>query len=223
MVAVSNTIDIDSQQVLRNIGYTNYHNLPARVVTLISDYLEYTNHIIDPSYACVIRDVEAVQGETTVIEGPVLIKSDVVARLMETCQKVAVFALTIGDFLEETVNQLAEDGLVLQATVLDAIGSVAVESVAEFVHNRIRDVAHNKGLCVSRRFSPGYCDWDVSQQKMVFQAMKGDSAGIRLTKSCLMVPQKSISGIIGIGWPNNNIENYNPCTTCDKQDCPGRR
>ena len=113
MVAVSNTIDIDSQQVLRNIGYNNNHNLPARVITLVSDYLEYTNHIIDPSYACVIRDVETVQGEHTVIEGSVILKSDVVARLLAQCQKVAVFALTIGDFLEETVNQLAEDGLVL--------------------------------------------------------------------------------------------------------------
>ncbi|GAH91002.1 unnamed protein product, partial [marine sediment metagenome] len=51
----------------------------------------------------------------------------------------------------------------------------------------------------SRRLSPGYCDWKIDQQKMVFRAMKDDSAGVRLTEECLMLPQKSISGIIGIG------------------------
>lgn len=223
MVAVSNQIDIDSVQVLRNIGYTNGDNLPVRLVTLISDYVEYANHIIDPLYSCIIRNVEMVQDDDSVIEGSFLFKSGVIARLLEQCQKVAVFALTIGDYLEETVNQLAEDGLVLQATVLDAIGSVAVESVADFVQNRIKDVAHAKGLCVSRRFSPGYCDWDVSQQKKVFQIVNGESAGVQLTDGCLMIPQKSISGIIGIGSCDSNVENYNPCNTCLKEDCPGRR
>jgi len=223
MVTVSNQIDIDSKQVLRNIGYTNCRKLPARLMTLISDYVEYPSHIIDPSYSCVIRDVELVLGEYTFIEGSVLFKSKVIARLLEKCKKVAIFALTIGDFLEETVSQLAEDGLVLQATVLDAIGSVAVESVADYVERGIKDIASAKGLCISQRFSPGYCDWNIRQQNMLFQAMNGDSAGVRLTDGCLMIPQKSISGVIGLGPCDSDIEAYNPCNTCQEQNCPGRR
>jgi len=51
--------------------------------------------------------------------------------------------------------------------------------------------------------------------------MKGDYAGVKLTDGCLMIPRKSISGIIGIG--PIEIEKYNPCNTCDKLDCVGRR
>jgi len=134
-----------------------------------------------------------------------------------------VFLVTIGNRLEEMVCHLAEDGLVLQAAVLDAIGSSVVETVADFVQDRIGEVASAQGLCISQRFSPGYCDWDIGDQKMVFRAMNGDYAGIRLTKECLMLPQKSVSGIIGIG-PCNEVENYNPCKTCDNHDnCPWRR
>jgi hypothetical protein len=39
----------------------------------------------------------------------------------------------------------------------------------------------------------------------------------------LMLPRKSISGVIGIGLPGHGIEEYNPCITCRKKDCPGRR
>ena len=76
-----------------------------------------------------------------------------------------------------------------------------------------------QGLVTSRRFSPGYCDWDISQQKTLFRAVGRDSAGGHSTEGCLMIPRKSISGIIGIGLCNDNVEHYNPCKTCDKHDC----
>ena len=132
-----------------------------------------------------------------------------------------MFLVTIGDPLEEAACRLAEDGCILQATVLDAIGSSAAEKVADFVCHKIGKMVNDQGLCISQRFSPGYCDWDIGQQRMIFRAMNGDSAGVRLTEGCLMLPRKSLSGIIGIG--PREVENYNPCLACDKYDCVGRR
>jgi cobalamin-dependent methionine synthase I len=96
-----------------------------------------------------------------------------------------------------------------------------VEKLADSVESQISEVAHNQGLTITRRFSPGYCDWNVNQQEMVFQTMKGDCAGVRLTNGYLMIPNKSISGIIGIG--PGEIAKYDPCKTCDQYDCVGRR
>ena len=223
MIAISNRIDIDRRQVVHNIGHDADYKLSPRIASLINEYVENACHLIEPSYSCVIRDIKLVQGSRIVIEGPIVFQSNIVARLLEQCEKVAVFLVTIGNHLEEMVCRLAEDGLILQATVLDAIGSVAAEKVADFVQGRIGEVARAQGLCISQRFSPGYCDWDVGQQKMVFRAVNGASMGVRLTEGCLMLPRKSISGIIGIGPGKGNVENYNPCKTCNKRDCPDRR
>ena len=135
---------------------------------------------------------------------------------------MAIFVLTTGNRLEDMVNHLVEEGLVFQATVLDAIGSAAVEALANSVQERIGEMAASEGLCISRRFSPGYCDWHIGQQRMLFQALAADHAGVRLTEKCLMLPQKSVSGVIGIG-PCDTVDRYNPCPTCDKHDCIGRR
>jgi len=221
MVAISNRIDIDSQQVLHNIGYGTDYEPSARIESLVNEYVENTCHLIEPSYSYVIRGISSVKGSRVVIEGSFTFKSGVVAQLVEQCEKVALFIATIGSRLEEMVCHLAEDGLVLQAAVLDAIGSGVTETVADFVQGKIGEVARAQELYISRRFSPGYCDWDISQQKMVFRAMNGDYAGVQLTKGYLMLPQKSISGIIGIG--SREVEDYNPCKMCDKQDCVGRR
>ena len=225
MLGTSNRIDIeiDKKQVHQYIGYDADYKLPARISSLIDEYIEHAHHLIEPSYSYVIKDIERVQGSIVVIEGLIIFESRVIGRLLEQCHKVAVFLVTIGARLEEMVCQLAEDGLILHATVLDAIGSDAAERVADFVQGRIEEMASAQGLVTSLRFSPGYCDWDIGQQKKIFRAVDGNSIGIRLTKECLMIPRKSISGAIGIGPPSGNVGNYNPCKTCKKYDCPNRR
>ncbi|MFC1860928.1 vitamin B12 dependent-methionine synthase activation domain-containing protein [Chloroflexota bacterium] len=221
MIAISEQLNIDRRQVLRYIGYDNDCVPPARMSSLVDGYIENIYDIIAPSYSYVIRDVEIILCTSAVIEGPIVFQSNVIARLLEQCEKVAVFALTIGNHLEEMVSHLTDDGLVLQASVLDAIGSVATEKVADLVHDRISRIASIHGLHTSRRFCPGYCDWEVDQQAMVFRILNGDSAGVHLTEGCIMLPRKSVSGIIGIG--SADVANYSPCNPCDKHDCVGRR
>ena len=208
---------------MHNIGYDTNCRLSTRIASLIDEYVENAYYLIEPSYSCVIRDINLVQDSHVVIEGEIVFESKVIAPLLEQCEKAAVFLVTIGEHLEEMAYRLAEDGLIVQATVLDAIGSVAAEGVADYVQGKIKETANNQGLVISQRFSPGYCDWDISQQRTVFWAVSGDSMGIHLTDGCLMIPRKSISGVIGIGPRYGNVENYNPCRTCDKHDCQGRR
>jgi len=225
MLAISNRIgiDIDSQQVLRDIGYDTDREPPSRVVSLVNNYLEHATYLINPSYSYAIKDIYLVQNSSVTIEGLITFRSEVIAQLLKHCDEMAVFVATIGSRLEDMVHHLVENRLVLQARVLDAIGSRATKKVVHFVQDIIAEEASAQGLCTSRRFSPGYCDWEISQQELLFRSMNGDSAGIRLNNSYLMIPRKSISGIVGIGPCYSTAENYNPCKICVKQDCPGRR
>ncbi|MCK4273625.1 MAG: hypothetical protein KAW90_01940 [Dehalococcoidales bacterium] len=223
MTALNSEIDIDKRGILNRIGYSNDYQPSARISSLVDDYIENYHDLIAPSYSYRIRNIESVDGGRIDIGNSLVLKSKKLARLLERCEMVAVFALTIGNYLEDLVAYLADNGLVLQATVLDAIGSGTAENLAIEVENKIRIDTGIEGLVTSWRFSPGYCDWEVGQQELIFRALEGDTPGIRLTDSMLMIPRKSVSGIIGIGLPGNEIENYNPCNTCLKKDCPGRR
>jgi len=223
MLTMEKEIVIDMQNVLSRFGYDEDYQPSARITSLVNDYVENYHDFLATSYSHVIKDVIAVKGDKVTIEGGITLESGVIARLLERCEKVAIFALTIGNHLEEMVDYLASNNLVLQATVLDAIGSGTTEQLAIFVEEKIRKEAAARGLRISRRFSPGYCDWEVTQQRMVFDALGDDSAGVRLNDRSLMLPRKSISGIIGIGSADSGVEEYNPCNTCNKEDCPGRR
>jgi len=221
MPTLSGLVDIDYGKTLCTLGYTGNRKVSARTESLINQHLENARHLVVPVSSYIISDIEWVRGSVISIQSSIIFQSNVIARLLEQCDKAALFVVTIGDLLEEKVSQLARERLVLKARVLDAIGSVAVESVADNVQDMISKVADAEKLHVSQRFSPGYCDWDISQQRMLFQAMNGDNAGVQLTEQCLMIPRKSVSGIIGIG--SREVTSYNPCRTCDKPNCIGRR
>ena len=152
-----------------------------------------------------------------------LFEGGVISKLLVNCNQVAIFVATIGNRLEEMALKLSTDGLVLQSAVLDAIGSVACDNLADIVQTRLELIAGRQGLFISQRFSPGYCDWTIRQQKVIFRTVDTDSAGVSLTDGFLMIPQKSISGIIGIGTDAEKVTSYNPCNTCKKVDCIGRR
>ena len=223
MLIFNNQIDIEKQQVLNRIGYDDEDEPSNRVDSLVNDYIENYHDLIASSYSYSFHKIEWVKDDRISLGHSIIFKSGILSRLLSRCEKVAAFTLTIGSYLEDLVAHLAEERLVLQATVLDAIGSGTAERLAKEVEEKIKKISNAGNLVTSRRFSPGYCDWKVDQQEMLFRALNGDTGGVKLTDSFLMMPQKSVSGIIGIGLPGRDIENYNPCITCKKKECPGRR
>ena len=70
--------------------------------------------------------------------------------------------------------------------------------------------------------SPGSGDaviWPIEQQRNLF-ALLGDGSqqiGVQLTDSCLMIPNKSVSGI---RYPTEI--DFHTCQVCHREDCPGR-
>lgn len=226
MLVTARTIDIeiDKNQVYKYLGYDVGSEPPPRIESLIDEHLNLANEFIYPCTTYTILDVEFILGTRAFLEGYIIFDSKVVSQLLRKCQKVALFVATIGDELEYVACRLAEDGLLLQSAVLESIGSSAVEQSADFLHDRIRDTAELQGLVASkRRFSPGYCDWDVDQQAVLFDALDASSIGVELTDTHLMLPRKSISGVIGIGYSDQGIEDYSPCPSCEITDCQSRR
>ena len=134
-------IEINMDQVCRNLGYVSDFKLTPRVSSLINEYSEQSSQLIEPAYSYVIRDIEGVRKSCVFIEGSIVFESEVIAKLLKPCSKLALLIATIGSRLEEMVGQLSVHKRLLQASVLDAIGSVAVENVANIVQEKIRKEA----------------------------------------------------------------------------------
>ncbi len=130
------------------------------------------------------------------------------------------FIGTCGRAVEEYASQLMNQGHLLEGLICDLIGSEIAEATAEYIHNTILKKAEETNYAITNRYSPGYCGWPVSDQQKLFALVPGSSIGVQLTAASLMLPVKSVSGLIGIG-SRVRFNDYQ-CPTCRKKNCPYR-
>lgn len=134
----------------------------------------------------------------------------------------AFFVATSGIEFESMQRQLEEGGDMVKVFIADAFGSVIAEKTADIMERWLQVYISSRGWRHTNRFSPGYCGWHVSEQQNLFCLFdEAEPCGVRLTNSSLMIPIKSVSGVIGLGEGVKKLE-YT-CGLCDYAKCYKRR
>lgn len=142
----------------------------------------------------------------------------IIAKQLAGSEAFVLFAATAGQEFEQWMEKVKLcDDMVLQY-IADSLGSCFAEKVADYMEDVLTWNIAPKNMKHTNRFSPGYCDWHVSEQQKLFSLFPTPSpCGIQLTESSLMIPIKSVSGIIGIG-PNVKKMEYS-CGLCTFERC----
>ena len=144
-----------------------------------------------------------------------------IGRYMKKADYFAFFVCTAGKIFTDLTAHYNAVGNYLEAFVTDAIGSLTAEKVADNMQAQLEFEMQSEGLRISNRYSPGYCNWPVSGQRELFEQMNGFPIPVSLTESCLMLPIKSVSGVIGVGA---HIRKYPyACQICKNKDCIYRK
>ncbi|MDO4758319.1 MAG: vitamin B12 dependent-methionine synthase activation domain-containing protein, partial [Rikenellaceae bacterium] len=141
-------------------------------------------------------DIE--RGEV-VVEGVTFEVGAQVCGYLKGSDEAALFLCTAGALFSDEAHVLNAQGDFLEAYIIDAIGSLSVERAMDKIHAALADEQTERGLKITNRYSPGYCNWPLKDQKPLFAFVGENPTGIVLSESCLMHPIKSVSGMIGIG------------------------
>lgn len=146
----------------------------------------------------------------------------IITRQLRGSQAYAFFVATSGVEFEDFLERIKAENDMVRVFIADALGSVIAEKAADRMEEVLQEEIDARGWKHTNRFSPGYCGWHVSQQQYLFR-MFPDKApcGVRLTASSLMMPIKSVSGVIGVGENVRKLE-YS-CGLCDYAKCYKRK
>ena len=137
-------------------------------------------------------------------------------------QVLGEFPDTIEMSCSGNIIKNVKGGDMVRLFVADAIGSVIAERTADCMQTEVAAYIASRGYKNTNRFSPGYCGWHVSEQRRLFSLFPQSApCGVTLTDSCLMIPIKSVSGVIGIGSSVRCLD-YS-CGLCDMKQCYKRR
>ena len=213
-------VEIATEQVLKKIGVEERRKPSSRVDRCIKESFQTVISTVKPKALHRTFSVNA-SGECTYLEGEGILKSRKLSRILHMCDKAIVFVTTLGHALDVQVDNMMSMRP-HKGIILDTVASVAAESMANTFQQQI-DKRLGEHKSTTFRYSPGYCDWSIKEQKKLFNLLSADSIGVSLSADYLMTPRKSVSGIIGIGSPEVVKQFGNACTECLNVKCENRR
>jgi hypothetical protein len=153
--------------------------------------------------------------ENTVIIDQKKFTSRVLRVNLDEVHRVFPFIVTCGIEIEEWSLKITD---MMEQFWVDSIKEQAALQAYQAVQHELED---RYRLGMTSTMNPGSLeDWPMKEQIPLFSIF-GDPKkliGVELTNSFLMIPIKSVSGII---FPTNS--QFESCQLCPRKNCPGRR
>lgn len=208
--------------VEKDLGYRS-GSAPEPVGELIGELLpEVPSRLVIQSGFCILpAGAVSVADDSLSCNSVRFLTGPIIAKQLKKSTSLALFVATVGPQMERWASQLMAEGDMMKGFIVDTIASEVVEQASEWLEKKVAEHVKPRGWTITNRYSPGYCDWSVSEQHKLFSLLPERFCGVSLTPSALMVPIKSLSGIIGLG-PDVERGAYQ-CSICDLKDCYRRR
>jgi hypothetical protein len=215
-------MEVDRELVLSGLGYRS-GDAPEMIRDIVDEVLPLVAHHISLQCGFAIFPAGSVSlsDSTVTCNGVQLATGPLITTQLERSTSIALVVSTAGPRLEKWSGELMAGGDMMRGYIVDAIASEYVERVSHWLEHRIEARVKPQGWKTTNQYSPGYSEWPVTEQHKVFSLLPPKFCGITLTDSALMVPIKSLSGIIGLG-PDVKRGAFQ-CSICDLKDCFRRK
>lgn len=192
------------QEVKFDLGYVHYDAVrvlkaPEEMEAECHEVTDLLNGVMKPeSLIAFYNDMEV--GMASISFGGIRFDCGTkIASALQGSSAAAVFVATLGSEVTELYNRLQGESDFLKAYWLDLLANEAVDCMTGRIRSLVAAHASQSGLSTTSNWGPGYCQWQLTEQRRLLDLIPGSARLVTLTDSMLMQPMKSLAGVIGIG------------------------
>lgn len=199
MSAVPLPIRVERRTVLRWLGYPPGAQPRPRIAQRLDELWDEAAELAQPSGAWRFAPHDLAAA----------------CAMPEPSARVALGVCTVGPELT------APGRSALDALILDAWGTAAVESAADALEAQACTHARAEDLHAGRRISPGYGAWPVAANRALLRLLPTRAVGVALSEGGMMVPSKSVSFGVRL-HPEPRPAQATQCAACHLTACTFR-
>ncbi len=202
-------VQLETEAVMQSLKISR--NTPY-VVKKIEELIDSITPVMRPKAIYVKSNVEHGDPNSVIIDGHVF-NSRVLVKNLADHRECYPYIVTAGQELDK-IELPKGQSLML----LDLIKNIVVEKAFQYTRAVI---AEEHSLTQITGMSPGHLDdWPLSQQRALFNLLGSDveKIGVRLTDAFLMIPIKTVSGILF-----TSETDFQSCQICLQPKCMGRK
>jgi len=190
---------------------------PQKLGKEILKLFEKARPLIEPKAAYTSIRVSRFENDLVYLENGQTLRGVILADVLSSGQESIPYVATIGPKLE---NEVSQERSLLRSYLLDKIGDYALHKALAYLKSLSAERLADRRMSVSE-FSPGTGTGElfgIQQQKPLFQILDRatTSIGVHLTPSLMMIPKKSVSGVLAA-----TPQEYVACAYCPRR-CESR-
>ena len=211
------------EEILIQQGIPENSNTSDNVMQIVKQAVDILRSTADPEF--VLKEI-SIDDFKIIFRGEG--KNDPespVKKIFHAADKMALYACTLGALISNKIENFFGTNDFAIASILDSAASIAADKSAEYLenlfYNELSKTKMRKTDSLVLAYSPGYCGWDISGQGKLFGYLNPGEIGIKLSKSYLMTPIKSVTGVLICGDKDIHIfeSSFNFCRYCKSQSC----
>lgn len=207
------------KEAIRYLGYGR-HAIDEKTLALIESSFEELERNVRMRF--IYRIFELSHEEGCLKIGEWKIESKSLLKNMKGCEKVVLFAATLGTEADMLMRRYSVTEMA-RAVVMQACAASLLEEYCDSCQDQIAEEAGKEGLYLRPRFSPGYGDFDIRHQEQLTRILQTDKTiGLTMTESFMLTPTKSVTALIGASTMQTACHRHG-CEVCEKTDCVYRR
>jgi hypothetical protein len=152
------------------------------------------------------------------------LKAPLLNHYLRGASHLALGVCTVGAAIENHVSEWFAANERLRAVVLDDIGTFALYGLSDQLEALLQKEAESLGLEASGVLSPGEDGFELSEQAKVAELAGGESIGVSITSTGMLIPRKSLSMVMGFGTRMPKWGRGERCARCGARErCPHRQ
>ncbi len=155
--------------------------------------------LCEPKGSWTRSDIIERSSDSLTFSNGIILNSKSVADLLSNSTAAVFFCATAGPSIAVLVEDSFKKNDGASALIYDAVGSETAEAAIDWINRYIAGELKRRGESLtSMRFSPGYGDFLLENQRYFFELLKLEDFGVKLTERYIFIPEKTVTAIAGI-------------------------
>jgi len=187
-------------QIYRRLGY-----IKGKTQISPSQMDDAEQYILDALSLIRLRGAAVRFPVRTMEDGGIIFAEDVMFRsnqltvFLKGCREIIIMGATAGDDIMSAIEEDSSGRNVTRGVVLDATASEMVDASLDWMMAYFnRSLRRENRRLLKKRFSAGYGDFLLENQRTIFHLLKLHRIGVRITENFILIPEKSVTAITGI-------------------------
>ncbi|MEN6321618.1 MAG: hypothetical protein ABFD82_23080 [Syntrophaceae bacterium] len=193
-------VAIPRKEIYRRLGFIKgVTQISPSQQEEIEQYINDAQSFINLKGAGLRMPIQEIKGSQIILAADILFESHKLAALLDTSHEIVLMGATAGSDIMAAVGEDIAGRNVTRGVVFDATVSEMVDASLDWIMDYFdRTLLRENRKLLKQRFSAGYGDFFLENQKTIYHLLQLDRIGIQITETYILIPEKSVTAVTGI-------------------------